>query len=1165
MNKNVLSLLTILAALTGLQPRAGAAFVVETSAEFLGCADLDGDGRPDQVIVDKATGAYRIGYQRSTNYFTWAAARASGIPHLTGFAMGRFFSDTVEGLVFAAPDANRLNAVTATNYQQASLPITIYMTNLGPYSVGAIDIGGAGNTSLDDLAVVSIYNETGPVRQTLLRNQATNAAVISDTAIAGLRDRLNPIELKSGATPYLAWMARGFPTATSDSIQVCSVTSGVPAMVLQNAMLNTLGRGDYLCARFSPTNPLAQLITFWKGNTTMSCFQVLEPSPGTYSLQFITGPLFATNIETVFLIPGPSDTRLLVIFAGGTLASIYSFDGVNPLLLVKQLTPAAGEHFTGSIALGHGGFVLYSAAVGQEGSAKFTYYVRSGADYNIFSGGDLSRISPFSGGGNVLQFRYEPLVVGQPVLLQVNNAGDWTGQPQFLGSPVSLSVNSESFRNASNGLGNATAVGLGKAHPLAQFALANQYTNSISFFSFQAAAGEKGGDVAVSPPPGKYKSAINIQFTAADPPDQLFFRSGLAGPWLQYTGQPVRLFTNATLAYYGKSASGPARSEIKYAAYTFGAAAGQLDSDNDGVPDFVESAKGLDPTGGRDSDGDGFSDLEELLHGTDPSNPNSFPSTNTWAADRLHVDDKAMFDLQLTAKPWDGLSNQPSLCLTGAVLYAYDMQGAFLASGVTSNLWPAARLAGLPANPQTRLFVQATDLHYPIVTTNTDKKIGRELIGLRVIPPCAGFGASNTWTGGNLTNQANLWIQTASNAWMKSARLVLTNQLELTDTLSSVLFETKVALLFRARGSNWWTNLTLFPHRPVDAARFNLSQEQLLSLEHADDLSRPAYSLQAVFLVISNRVAADVSTNVGSLRTLTREIYRVSSAFNNANPAAFPSPVDEIRCFLWTGVLHSNYLACFSSTNGLASALTGAGEILSAVQPRPYTNVLLVVRSDTFQGSCRLLNQSGTGLPFVLVNESGLPYSFPGNFDLVEGAKVLVGGYADATSASACPGQTVEVAALVLTDVPALPPNDSDGNLLPDNWEQFFFGSIGVNPFADDDGDGFTNLQEFWDGTDPRIGASHAAMAAALHPPTLHLTASADKLHLSFQWPAAYADRIQVTVKSTTNLGEPFQAESSPTLVPLGNDWLDIPISAETGVKFYLIELQLKPNSGSGK
>ena len=44
---------------------------------------------------------------------------------------------------------------------------------------------------------------------------------------------------------------------------------------------------------------------------------------------------------------------------------------------------------------------------------------------------------------------------------------------------------------------------------------------------------------------------------------------------------------------------------------------------------------------------------------------------------------------------------------------------------------------------------------------------------------------------------------------------------------------------------------------------------------------------------------------------------------------------------------------------------------------------------------------------------------------------------------------------------------DSTGSGLPDAWELYYFGELGVDPDADPDGDGLTNLQEFEIGTDP--------------------------------------------------------------------------------------------------
>lgn len=59
--------------------------------------------------------------------------------------------------------------------------------------------------------------------------------------------------------------------------------------------------------------------------------------------------------------------------------------------------------------------------------------------------------------------------------------------------------------------------------------------------------------------------------------------------------------------------------------------------------------------------------------------------------------------------------------------------------------------------------------------------------------------------------------------------------------------------------------------------------------------------------------------------------------------------------------------------------------------------------------------------------------------------------------------------------VPSNPANlfvDSDGDGLPDSWEIAHFGNLNQTSAGDSDGDGVSNLQEFFDGTDPTNAAS---------------------------------------------------------------------------------------------
>ena len=65
-------------------------------------------------------------------------------------------------------------------------------------------------------------------------------------------------------------------------------------------------------------------------------------------------------------------------------------------------------------------------------------------------------------------------------------------------------------------------------------------------------------------------------------------------------------------------------------------------------------------------------------------------------------------------------------------------------------------------------------------------------------------------------------------------------------------------------------------------------------------------------------------------------------------------------------------------------------------------------------------------------------------------------------------------------------PADSDGDGLPDVWELLYFGNLLQGPNGDPDGDGVTNIQEFYQGRNPTLGAvsdTTGAINLKLHTP----------------------------------------------------------------------------------
>ena len=228
---------------------------------------------------------------------------------------------------------------------------------------------------------------------------------------------------------------------------------------------------------------------------------------------------------------------------------------------------------------------------------------------------------------------------------------------------------------------------------------------------------------------------------------------------------------------------------------------------------------------------------------------------------------------------------------------------------------------------------------------------------------------------------------------------------------------------------------------------------------------------------------------------------------------------------------------------------------MASVPSRPTTNIELRVRSDSFTGPCMLLETTTlVPTPISLFHPGAQPYRLLEAFSLVPGARVQVFGFTDMTS-PACAGPGIEVISLQLGFVPEPSPIDLNGNLLSDEWESLFGVS---NPFGDDDGDGYSNLQEMFEGTDPRDGLNKPAVPIALLSPPA-ITAElmgGGMLKLSWDWPEPYASKVHFKVLSSPALGALFtDLGLMPTKVG-GHFELVLPGSS-VGARFFSVLLTL--------
>jgi formylglycine-generating enzyme required for sulfatase activity len=361
-------------------------FVYETQHEFFGNGDLDADGRNDVVIVDKESGKYRLGYQTAPGTFSWVDCRPSGLKGVAGFNTGKFVARNRVGLAFASPDDNQITIVEASSPKAVGHPITVPFTEgLGPSLLVAANPGGAGNRSVANLYVGSIYNSPDPDMATLLRNDGSEFPVISSATLPGAAVvQGNLLSLKSGQPEMVCLLARGKKT---DSFLVQDVSSG---KVVTAGELTGLPSGSAYAAGQFGQSPASEFIFYKPGATSLLVRPVEGVSTG--KVQFGSGNSFDLGqpVRRVVTLTQPDAQKLLVIFGQGHSAGIFTFDGVQAPSLAQTLTTS--NEFTCAANFANG-FVTFSQPVGGNFSTRYDIYKLAGGKYAHGSFGSLASLA----------------------------------------------------------------------------------------------------------------------------------------------------------------------------------------------------------------------------------------------------------------------------------------------------------------------------------------------------------------------------------------------------------------------------------------------------------------------------------------------------------------------------------------------------------------------------------------------------------------------------------------------------------------------------------------------------------------------------------------------------------------------------------------------------
>jgi len=826
--------------------------------------------------------------------------------------------------------------------------------------------------------------------------------------------------------------------------------------------------------------------------------------------------------------------------------------GFGPL---ETLTPVAdGAVLNGIIPTGPNSFQLLYSSNFDGYSDRVIPFTHNGTNWVQGTTSMMTPRRPFAQYANVL-------LLGAPIfrtdttdLLYSFQAPDWT-TGTTLGPPVNASAGR--FTDSTTGIGTPSAQVLGTGVAAAGSAV-NQLHNQFSLFSFQNSLGAVIDAVQISPAAGAYEVAQQITFSGLDVGTSVYYRMDSTSTFqLWNTSNPPWLTRNATVEFYSQNAAGAGT--VQRSSYTFSRTPALQDADGDGVPDFVEIAHGMDPAEGDDTDGDGFTDLDELAAGTNPNDALSFPTTEATSLDSMLVDVRA----QLHTVAGGVAAN----AATGSGITVSDPFGNELGSGSIGSGGAATgfgRVTTRSVDPDKGLLVCSTTIHFSTAPAGANEPRGRQLIAfIPALEPEAwswattdgaiGFPTAWSWGGTNwqagTTNLRPGFVSPEGydSNWSKRQLDPLWDSTP-TGTYSAAGWVTELQAAAN-RGARPYARVTLSPHSTLAAlivskilGNFILERAPaadiegpslfldessagaaLLDLRHASE-TVPTASIARIIAVLRHVDSQLAGADAGAqaLRKLARDVYAQHNALAGDALDALPFPVDELSSFVQSSGLSAGYLA--GSTLTPLERSSAAAKLASIITTAPERSSLTQTFYTRFGGSgpgVSLLEDSASS-PRLMLDENIRPLSLPDANEAPYGTPILVTAYNDLPTIG---GYTaLEVTSLSLLTLPTIVGDDTDRDLMADTWELRYFGTLDHDTFFNADGSLYSVAQEYLDSTNPLRASSSPVLAPVRLEIRNFLLSNlgGGNFQLSADWPASYAEVIEVMLEGSPDLREWF-------------------------------------------
>ena len=292
---------------------------------------------------------------------------------------------------------------------------------------------------------------------------------------------------------------------------------------------------------------------------------------------------------------------------------------------------------------------------------------------------------------------------------------------------------------------------------------------------------------------------------------------------------------------------------------------------------------------------------------------------------------------------------------------------------------------------------------------------------------------------------------------------------------------------------------------------------------------------------------------------MTSNVYRYACTRMNAAPGQYPLPLDALRQVIRSGTVPGGYTNHITAANA-ANAKLGADRLLGLIPARQRMQLDLLAGGTQPADSTVLLNPAN-GVRYSLVEADGDAFGMTLALAVPSNSTVRVDGFLNGPDRTRGANYELEVVSLTVTALTAPTPSDRNANLIPDDYELLVFGTGGAAPSRDLDGDGFCDLQEYLEHTDPSSTNSRPAVAAApLGTPQVTIALDGVNVGVSWAWPARYQSRFVFTVETTDDLQTtPFAVHAAAAQVGDGDTLrCDLPQGVEGPRRFYRVRAALR-------